>query len=131
MLQRAETPVKLAGVEASRAFFATCFKSARPQTLMVAHLDEQARCIHLSTFDDGHGSAGLPIREILADAARLVSAGIVLAHSQTGDPSSPDPTDRDAVRRLARAADAIDVTVVDHLVLAGERCSSFRRMGLL
>jgi DNA repair protein RadC len=32
---------------------------------------------------------------------------------------------------LIRASEAIDVTILDHLIFAGEECSSMRRMGLL
>jgi DNA repair protein RadC len=34
-------------------------------------------------------------------------------------------------RRLASAAQALDCAVLDHLVFAGEQCTSLRRMGLL
>jgi DNA repair protein RadC len=59
------------------------------------------------------------------------SAGIVRAHNHpSGDPS-PSDSDCRSTRRLATAARALDCTILDHLVFAGEQCTSFRRMGLL
>jgi DNA repair protein RadC len=74
----------------------------------------------------------LPIRRIIADAARLGSAGILLAHNHpSGDPT-PSAADCRATRTLARAAEAIDLTVLDHIIFATrDKCTSMRRMGLL
>ena len=101
--------------------------------LWVAHVDERARCIHLGRYAEGHeGAVDLPVRKIIADAARLGSAGILLAHNHpSGDPA-PSAADCRATRTLARAAEAIDLTLVDHLIFAKRnRCQSLRRMGLL
>lgn len=73
----------------------------------------------------------LPVRAIIGDAIRLDSAGIVLAHNHSQGTARPSPSDQVATRALALAADAIDLTLLDHLVFAGDECSSFRRLGLL
>ncbi|URD59705.1 hypothetical protein M8312_07670 [Sphingomonas sp. KRR8] len=132
MLQRAETPATLAGVDAARAFFAGCVDPlAGHETLWVAHLDEGARCIHLQAYPDAAGIGETPLPEILADAAEQGSAGLLLAHRQPGRDSSPRRTDRAATHRLALAAEACDITLVDHLIFAGDTCTSMRRIGLL
>lgn len=133
-IQRAETPARLDGLAAATTFFAHCFdKPADPKVeqLWVAHLDDQARCLHLSMHGGTSDHVGLPVRDILRDAARLGSTGVVLAHNHpSGDPS-PSTEDCRATRSLALAAEAIDLTVVDHLVFAGRHCRSLRRMGYL
>lgn len=131
--QRAELPLKLDGLAAARSFFAGCFADGDPsrESLWVAHTDDQARCIHLSRHSGDENGAELPVRTIIADAAVHGSAGIVLAHNHpSGDPN-PSDSDRRATRRLALAAEALDCTILDHLVFAGTECTSFRRMGLL
>ena len=47
--QRAELPLKLDGLAASRKFFAGCMADADPtrESLWVAHVDEDARCVHV------------------------------------------------------------------------------------
>jgi DNA repair protein RadC len=131
MLQRAETPVALTGVEASRAFFAPCFDDAPAESLWVAHVDREARCIHLASYGGGIDQVDLPVRSIIGDAIRLDSAGILLAHNHPGGDPHPSRADKVATRALAIAAEAIDLTLLDHLVFAGSECRSFRRLGLL
>ena len=132
--QRAESPARLDGLDAARRFFAHCFAedgSAARERLGVAHLDGEARCMGLSSHDGGAGDVNLPVRDIIRDAARLGSSGVVLAHNHPSGDARPSEADRRATRRLALAAEAIDLAVVDHLVFAGSSCSSFRRLGLL
>lgn len=131
--QRAELPLKLDGLAAARRFFADCFAEDDPalERLWVAHVDDEARCLHLSCHTGDRNGAEFPLSQIIADAARHHSAGIVLAHNHpSGDPR---PSDRDcrATRRLATAAEALDCTVLDHLVFAGSDCTSLRRLGYL
>lgn len=130
--QRAELPVKLDGLEAARGFFAGCFANEEGiESLWVAHLDDQARCLHLSRHGGDAAGAPFPLRSIIADAAAHYSAGLVLAHNHpSGDPT-PSAQDCAATKRLASAAEALDCAVVDHLVFAGGKCTSLRRMGLL
>ena len=133
-IERAQQPATLAGHAAARSFFEACFdeRAQTAEQLWVAHLDDSARCIHLSRHDGGDSDVAVPVRSIIADAARLGSAGVVLAHNHpSGDPT-PSLADCHATRTLARAAEAIDLAVVDHLIFAdGGECRSFRRMGLL
>jgi DNA repair protein RadC len=131
--QRAELPLKLDGLAAARTFFAGCLADSDPrrESLWVAHVDEQARCVHLTRHDGSEAEARFPLREIIADAALHGSAGIVLAHNHPSGNSTPSLSDCRATRRLASAAEALDCAIVDHLVFGGDDCSSFRRMGLL
>ena len=131
--QRAESPALLNGHEAARRFFASCFKTegrSREQ-LLVAHVDSAARCIHVEQYDGESASVGMPVRQIVADAAKLGSAGVVLAHNHPSGDAKPSDADFRATRKLARAGEAIDLAILDHLIFAGRDCSSMRRMGLL
>ena len=131
--QRAENPLQLDGLSAAKAFFAGCFAESDPtrECLWVAHVDAKARCVHVSRHDGDETGAGFPLRDIIADAAEHRSSGILMAHNHpSGDPW-PSDSDCRATRRLASAAEALDCAVLDHLVFAGDRCTSFRRIGLL
>jgi DNA repair protein RadC len=131
--QRAELPLKLDGLAAAREFFAGCMADGdlARENLWVAHVDDDARCLHLSRHVGDETGAAFPLKEIIADAAAHGSAGIVLAHNHPSGDARPSDSDCRATRRLATAAEALDCTVLDHLVFAGAECTSFRRMGLL
>jgi DNA repair protein RadC len=131
--QRAEIPLQLDGLKAAREFFAGCFADGDPnrESLWVAHVDDTARCLHLTRYSGDETGAAFPLREIIADATEHRSAGIVLAHNHpSGDPR-PSDSDCRATRRLAAAAGALDCAVLDHLVFAGASCTSFRQLGYL
>jgi DNA repair protein RadC len=131
--QRAELPLKLDGLAAARSFFAGCIAESDPkrETLWVAHLDEKAHCLHLSRHDGDETGASLPLKTIIADAAKHGSAGIVLAHNHPSGDARPSASDLRTTRRLALAAEALDCAIVDHLVFGGDACTSLRRTGLL
>jgi DNA repair protein RadC len=131
--QRAEHPLKLDGLAAARAFFAGCIEDSDPsrESLWVAHVDDEARCLHVSRHDGDETGTDFPIRQIIADAVVHRSTGMVLAHNHpSGDPR-PSESDCRATRRLATAAEALDCTVLDHLVFGGAECTSLRRLGYL
>lgn len=131
--QRAEPPARLNGHEAAERFFADCFArgKAGEERLWIAHVDQQARCLHLTSHAGGPDRVDIPVRDIISDAARLGSAGVLLAHNHPSGDSRPSAADCRATRRLATAGEAIDLTIVDHLVFGASDCRSFRRMGLL
>ena len=131
--QRAESPLRLNGLEQARRFFAGCLAEADPsqEHLWVAHVDDDARCLHLSRHDGQSGGADMPIRAIIADAAHHGSKGLILAHNHPGGDPRPSDTDKRITRRLALAGEAMDIAILDHLVLAGTQCRSMRQMGLL
>ena len=94
--------------------------------------DRTAQCIHLDRFEGEAASVGLPVRSIVADAARLGSVGVVLAHNHPSGDAQPSAADCRATRALSQAGETIDLTVLDHLIFAaGGQCHSMRRMGLL
>lgn len=131
--QRAELPLKLDGLTAAQTFFAGCLADCDPtqESLWVAHVDEETRCLHLSRHEGDETGALFPLRTIIADAAELGSAGIVLAHNHpSGDPR-PSDSDCRCTRRLATAAEALDCAVLDHLIFGGGECTSLRKLGLL
>jgi len=131
--QRAESPLRLNGLDQARRFFAGCLAEADSslEHVWVAHVDDHARCLHLTRHDGHADGAELPIREIIADAARHGTKGLILAHNHpSGDPS-PSANDKRITRRLAVVGEAMDVAILDHLVIAGGECRSMRQMGLL
>ena len=129
--QRAESPALLNGHEAARRFFASSFDDQSSEQLLVAHVDCATRCLHLEQYAGDPASVALRVRDIVADALRLGSAGVIIAHNHPSGDARPSAADYNATRKLARAGEAIDLMVLDHLIFADRHCSSMRRMGLL
>ena len=70
-------------------------------------------------------------RELLKRALLANAAGLIGYHNHpSGDPT-PSREDREFTRRLASAADAVGLRLLDHIVVARDGCISFRESGLL
>ena len=130
--QRAELPLKLDNLEAARSFFSDCFAECHEsESLWVAHLDDKSRCLHLSRHEGEHCAVDFPLRTIIVDAAIHGSTAILLAHNHPSGDARPSASDLRATRRLATAAEAIDCSLVDHLVFSKDSCTSLRSLGYL
>jgi DNA repair protein RadC len=129
--QRAEPSLKLDGLAAARSFFAGCLAEGDPkrEQLWVAHVDEQANCVTCHGTRVTRSGGGFPIREIISDAVSHRSARIVLVHNHPSGDARPSDSDCGSTRRLATAAEALDGTVLDHLIFGWSECSSMRRLG--
>jgi DNA repair protein RadC len=124
-------PGRIDSLDAARALFAE-LENAREERLHVAHLSADHQLIGLRMrFGDGERRVAFPIRAIVANALRLNSAALILAHNHpSGDPT-PTAMDREMTRALVQAMRPLGITVRDHLIFAGGRVASFRALGLL
>ncbi|WP_051504378.1 JAB domain-containing protein [Sphingomonas jaspsi] len=132
--QRVEPPALLDGFASATAFFSSCFEgvgSAR-ERLVVAHVDHEARCIGLTELDGDADQVDVPLRQILGEAIELGSAALVLAHNHPSGDTTPSQADCAVTRRLAVAGEAMDLSILDHLIFGRNGdCRSMRQMGLL
>ena len=132
MARASEPPPALRTAEDAVALFAPLFADLRREKLLVAHLDLDSRLLALvEAGDGGTTEVELPLRAIIADALRLDSAGLILAHCHpSGDPE-PSEADRSSTARLAQIASWLDIRLHDHFIFAAGEWRSLRAMGLL
>ncbi len=117
---------------AAAAILAPRFAGLAVEELHALFLDRPARPIAVRTLTSGsaHHTIVEP-RQILRLALALGSEAVLLAHNHpSGDPT-PSLQDRDVTRRVASAARAVGIRLVDHLVIAGLRWSSLAEAGEL
>lgn len=70
-------------------------------------------------------------REVVKRALSLNASALILVHNHpSGDPN-PSESDIDMTNRIAMAANALGITIHDHLVIGKAREFSFRNEGLL
>ena len=74
----------------------------------------------------GLDSSPLPVREVLHAVLRYDGRAFALAHNHpSGDPT-PSVQDREATAAVGRAADAVGLRFLDHVVVAGNSWRSVR-----
>ncbi|HEU5219960.1 MAG TPA: DNA repair protein RadC [Gemmatimonadales bacterium] len=70
-------------------------------------------------------------REVFRAAIAEAAAGIILVHNHpSGDPT-PSADDQAVTRQLVAAGELLDMPVYDHVIVAGDRFTSFATRGLL
>jgi DNA repair protein RadC len=70
-------------------------------------------------------------REVVKRAIELHATALILVHNHpSGDPT-PSSADIEMTRQVKAAAQLLDITLHDHLILGQGRHTSFRREGLL
>ncbi len=70
-------------------------------------------------------------RELLKRALLSNAAALIVYHNHpSGDPT-PSREDREFTRRLASAAEAVGLRLLDHIVVARDGCVSFREAGMM
>jgi DNA repair protein RadC len=105
--------------------------SVEGEKIVVLHLTRDRSVIAVAEYAGEAAHAELPLRQIMGEALRLGSEGLVVAHNHpSGDPE-PSEADLSATRELAATARSLGIALHDHLIFAGGEWRSQRQMGLL
>ncbi len=70
-------------------------------------------------------------REILRRAIEFGATAIVLVHNHPGGRPHPSAADQELTDRIAFLAGALEIELIDHLIVTSAGLFSFRREGLL
>jgi DNA repair protein RadC len=99
----------------------------RREKVVVLVADAANRVLRLvPVATGGLDSSSLPVREVLQAVLRYDGRAFGLAHNHpSGDPT-PSVQDREATKAVARAADAVGLRFLDHVVVAGTSWRSVR-----
>jgi len=100
----------------------------------VAHLDAGLRLLSNGVERLAEGTtdrAAVYPRRVVEAALRRHAAAIVVAHNHPNGCIEPTERDRLVTRALVLAGEAVDVKLLDHLVVSADEVFSFRLHGLL
>jgi DNA repair protein RadC len=130
-LEALAAPRRLADPAAAGALFA-CLVDEATEVMAFVYLGSDQRVLGMRHMRSGSIDRLVPpIRDVAADALAFGAAAVVMAHNHpSGDPT-PSIADREATRLLARALATLEMRLVDHLIVARDGITSFRRLGLL
>jgi len=71
------------------------------------------------------------IRLILREALNKYASGIFLGHNHPSENCRPSPQDQQITTKLKEAARWMDITLLDHIIVCGDRYFSFADEGLI
>ena len=75
------------------------------------------------------GSVRTRSREILSDALALKASGMIIAHNHPSGDCQPSEADLEATRKLSEIARALDIELLDHLIITTTSAYSMRAGG--
>ena len=140
----AKAPCKAAGNprhDPREAHFRAMIDYLRSTTIASGTRDERFHAIFLDKSNAylgdagfGHGcgpSLSLRMRELFGRALELGAGGIVIAHNHPSGDCRPSDSDIAATRRLSAVGAALDIELLDHLVITSDEVFSMRAGGLL
>lgn len=112
------------------AYLQPFFFGRRNETVFLLCMD--AKCKVLCCREVGEGSvnaAGISIRKIVETALGVNATSVVLAHNHPSGVAVPSDEDVQTTRRVAMALAAVDVHLVDHIVVADDDSVSMIQSG--
>ena len=94
-------------------------------------LDAHYRLVALRHVTGTRGGVDVPVRLFVADALAFDARAAIMAHNHPSGDATASADDVAVTRHLARTFDAVGVTLIDHIVLAGRVRTSLRAGGYL
>ena len=107
------------------------FKGKRNETVFLLSLDAKLKL--LSCREVGEGSvnyASVPIRRCVEMALEDGATSVILAHNHPSGLAVPSNDDIATTRRLAMALSAVEIQLVDHIVVADDDYVSMVQSGI-
>lgn len=107
--------------------------AGRPEEVFyVLCLDAQCRVIYPALISEGTvKDAHVHPRHVVEEAIRHRAASVILAHNHPSGSARPSNHDHRLTKHLVQALGALEIGVLDHIIVAGELAFSFAREGVL
>lgn len=98
----------------------------------IVYLNNSNKVIHKSQLSKG-GITGtlVDVRLVLKQALELGAVGIILAHNHPSGTVKPSHADKEVTEKLKKASEALDIKILDHLILTQHDYLSFADRGIL
>jgi DNA repair protein RadC len=101
------------------------------EQFVVVHLDQRHRVLAETVAGRGSNDrCPVAVREVLAAALAHGANALICVHNPPSGDVAPSPEDRELTRRLAQASELVGVTLLDHVIVAGNEFTSLRELGL-
>lgn len=124
--------IALNNPETVRSWLRTELRDRSQEVFCCLFLDSRHRLIRFEElFKGGLDSAEVHPRIVLQQCLRHRAAAVLLAHNHPSGHPEPSAADHALTQRLKQALALIDVRVLDHFIVAGNRITSFAEQGWL
>ena len=111
--------VILPTIDACGKYLVPFFYERQNETVFLLCLDAKCKVLCCEKIGEGGiNSAGVPVRKIVETALKANATSVILAHNHPCGLAIPSGEDIMTTRRVALALDAVEIALVDHIIVA-------------
>lgn len=102
------------------------------EAFLIIYLNGRNQIIEIEQLFEGTlTSSAVYSREVIKKVLEKDAASIILVHNHPSGNPNPSKEDQNITNKLKNACNTIDVTVHDHIIIAGNQHTSFVERGLI
>ena len=107
-------------------------RDLKSEVFKVVLLDGRNNVIIIEEIAAGTPTQAVPhVRDIMAEALRRSATGLACVHNHPSGNTAPSREDKRFTEALSAACEAMDVRLVDHIIIGDDRFFSFAEAGHL
>ena len=130
-IKRSENVKILTSVTDCGNYLLPHFHGRTNETVFLLCLDAKCKVLCCKELGEGSvNSASVPIRRIVETALLSKAVSVVLAHNHPSGVALPSPEDVVSTRRTAAALAAVEITLVDHIIVADDDFVTLGQSGM-
>lgn len=123
---------KLKSIDKAIRYIETLFKGKTEEYFYVVCLDAHCAVLHTELLSRGIATeAPVYVRNITESVVRTGANKVIVAHNHPGGSSQPSKKDIETTQRILLAMDALDIDMLDHIIVGKEDAFSLAEKILL
>ena len=132
LISRSGTFSVLATTSQCGQYLVPYFHGAQEEQVYLLCLDAKCKALDCILIQSGDvNAAGISVRKVVKAALAANATSVVLAHNHPSGVALPSEEDRRVTRIVKSALDAVDVLLVDHIIVADDDFVSLADDGVL
>ena len=130
MTDRASKAKVLPTLESCARYLQTFFFGRNVETVYLLCLDAKCKMLCCKKISEGDvNSTSLSVRKVVETALNTNASSVVLAHNHPGGMAIPSDADIQTTMHIAAALKAVDVNLIDHVLVADDDYVSLAQSG--
>lgn len=129
-VSKARQEKRLTTIDECGDYLKAFFKNRKNETVFLLSLDAKMKVLACQEVGEGSVNyASVPIRRVVEMALEAGASSVLLSHNHPSGIAVPSGEDIQTTRRLAMALSAVEITLVDHIVVADDDYVSMVQSG--
>ena len=129
-VKREQTGDILRTIDQCGRYLVPRFNGRDNETVFLLCLDAKCKVLCCKLVGEGSvNSASIPVRRVVEIALNANATTVILAHNHPSGLALPSADDIETTMRLARAMEAVEITLADHIVVSDEDFVSLAQSG--